>query len=393
MTLQQRTILIIEDNPDFSRLCKYACMAAFDALQRDLPTLYAEMLAQQYLSATMLNGARTVLQAFDLAQAAQLIHSQPEIGLVSVDLALATGEAGLSVHDRSSGHEPGGMRVLQTLRQLERAPLAVVVTGETLMDYAREAFQRHKVLAFFQKARFEPLDYQQTVLAALWYSEASHLIERIEQYAQDPDFLQVARACWQRALACRQYEVEGTSRQIDLSFPEDLGLRIELAQSRLDPMTGRPGSEWTRLALKRLVIGSDNWALLQVRLVKLAPFQANYPSQLDALYFMALRTLRDTLVEQQSLPSFVGLIGREYREVPCLVAILEARSLAELERLAALIVARFTQAAPALLPFRDRSLIERLPQLALSSWSSQLAEHCDDFADLHAAIDRLNAEQ
>ncbi|NJN19045.1 MAG: response regulator, partial [Oscillochloris sp.] len=373
--ISAQTLLIVEDAADFSTLCRFACDSACKEFVQTLALLYPKLA----LAEPEPRPAYTIVMAATQAEALAAIQEHPRIGFVSVDLALEAGESGLSDDDRAAGKDAGGMHVLQALRQAGQTPPAVVVTGETLLAYAREAFQKHKVLAFFQKARFELSDYRQTVLAALWYNEALSHLERIERYGEDPAYLPLVQACWQQALDCCTYLADGRQRRLEISFPEDPALRLKLVQSQLDPVSGRPGSEWTKTALKHYVISGDSWSVLQTRLTNLATFRANYPSQLDALQALVLQSLKDVLVQYQETPIFLGVLGREYRSEPCFVVILQSRPQNHLHAIAKAVGARFREDAAALLPYQERHRTAHIPHLGIARWTSQVAHDRDDF--------------
>jgi ActR/RegA family two-component response regulator len=209
MTTTPRTVLIVEDDRLLSESYKGACrLAIYDLANAGLP-VRAE-----------------IVQAHTFAEAMAAAAGAERLDFASVDLALDPSEQGPHNAQHAGGHETSGMHVLERLNGRTPPPIAVVISGETLIAYALDALQRFGAMHFFEKSRFSIEQYQAVVKAALLYLQARDTLDGIERDGAHPDDLADAERLWDAArLAAREADVAWQR------FPSDLGLRIKAARA------------------------------------------------------------------------------------------------------------------------------------------------------------------
>lgn len=310
---RKRTLLIVEDDPALNQQYQLFCQLAIIAqLETGAETPWQVQTAASYDEA---------IACLDVGM----------VDILSIDLALQAKEVGLNDKDRQAGNEPGGMRLLKHMRGQGIHPLVMVVSGETLLSYARDALQRYGVLAYFQKGQpgFED-DYQHTIQAALAYLQGRELVERLESYHAAPEAIQRAARYWEKAL-----EQSALANLGEWSFPENLETRLATVKTRLFPGSSIPGEEWTREYLRRRVLRGDAWVLVQAYLQNFETFAAGQASQVTPL-LSYVAGLFDDQGEKMGCPAeFTGAWRHEDLLGPCILALFppcEAEQVREIEQ-------------------------------------------------------------
>jgi hypothetical protein len=265
-------------------------------------------------------------------------------------------------------------------------PLVVVVSGETLLSYARDALQRYGVFAYFQKGQsgFEE-DYLHTVQAALSYLQAQSLIGKLETYQADPDAIQAAARHWENAR-----DHSGQANLGEWSFPDNLDTRIGAIKTRLYPGSNIPGEEWTRDYLRKRILRSDQWVLLQAYLLNFDTFAAGQASQVAPLLTYVAGLIQQQAEKFGHPAAFTGAWRHDDLLGPCILALLPPCDGALLEKIELAVLAEFSdsagkfvhgwQLAPEL---RDPAL---LPRLAVRSWHGK----DQPFSDWPEFVDKLS---
>lgn len=363
-----RTLLIVEDDPALNQQYHLFCQLAIGTQVE--PGLQA---------------AWQVKTAFTYEEALACLNAGP-VDFVSVDLALQAKEIGLGDKDRTVGNEPGGMRLLKHIQKLGIHPLVVVVSGETLLSYARDALQRYGVLAYFQKGQpnFEE-DYLHTVQAALSFLQAQALIGQLEAYQAAPEIIQRAALHWDMAK-----EHSNLANLGEWSFPDNLETRISALKSRLYPGSNLPGDEWTREYLRRRILRSDQWMLVQVYLRNFDTFAAGQASQVAPLLSYVSGLIQQQGEKLGCPPVFTGAWRHEDLLGPCLLALFPACEAARAAQIEHAVQAEFTGSAGKFVhgwqlnpEIRDPAL---LPHLALRSWRGA----DQPFSDWPEFVDKLS---
>jgi len=171
MPSQERTLLIVEDQDDISAQLAVACQHVLQALSSKLPT----------------RPTGVVKQAKNYQQAKTILKEQP-IDFISIDIALSKQEEGLQANDLAR-KAPGGMALLRGLQEIERPPIAVMVSGETQPDYFIKSLGKYGALAFYRK----PIsfnEYMSAVRAALSLPDTFCQVRHLEGYRDVDMFIQ-----------------------------------------------------------------------------------------------------------------------------------------------------------------------------------------------------------
>jgi|GEM_PF-1321691 len=362
MAAKQRTVLIVEDDLDFRPLLEKSCKMAFDRFASILREIYRDLPEDGLYAITEPADTGLILLAADESQAHDMLMAHPDLDFVSVDLALAKDEYGLNDADGDLSSGVGGMRILHELRATNKRVLAVVVSGEKESSYPVKATLKYKVIGYREKARFDLRDYSRIVTAALLYQQALDHITQVELLNTDPDNLDLAQRCWKHAKQVIAEDEAATLRAVDLNFPEDLGLRIEVLTAKLDWTTKRPTNEWIDHALRNLVIGKNDWALMRIQFSDFDRFRKEYTDQVDELGFLVVGAIKHTLKDAKVTGAFVGVLPQEYLPEPCFIVILSANEERRLQALAAKIVEEYHKHNLMLLPFQFRDTVIKSQQ-------------------------------
>jgi CheY-like chemotaxis protein len=361
MATTTRTLLIVEDDPTLNTLFKLHC---------------------EQVLATLPHVAGKVEQAFDYEQASQFLATG-SIDLISVDIALGKDEEGKT--DRERGiKEASGMTLLQELQQRQKHPLALVVSGEMLQSYALDAYRKYGVLAFYQKARFNDVEYQHAIKAALYYLDAAEAVKRPES---ELDLVR-AKQRWAEAIAAAEF---ASIRAHD--FPGDMGNTIELALSRqTDSLTGLPNQHWSEAQLRRYVIGQSHWAMILIAINGFERFVRKYASQEESILFFVgklLKRVREIFNDDQI---FIGHLGHlEYTLEPTFILLPGPDTKLKLANIAAWIEKAFSQTGST--PFTHE--FKQLPQseLKFQLLAKVITSTEYSFQDLHEVLDTLRIPQ
>ncbi len=182
MDVVKRTLLVVEDDKMLNLMLTMSCR---EVLQQ-LPHIEG-----------------TIKQAFSYDEAKQIIDTL-SIDFISVDIALTPEEENKTDIDRSK-KDAGGIRVLKKLRLMGQVPPAVIVSGESLPSYRKDAYHKYGVLKFFQKDKFDKSQYENAVKSALYYLDAVQSTE-----------LESAKNSWHKALHAAR--IAGISKE---SFPKE----------------------------------------------------------------------------------------------------------------------------------------------------------------------------
>jgi CheY-like chemotaxis protein len=370
MSEKTRTILVVEDDADLCDLYVAACEAAIATLKRD--------------------DSIHVIEAPTYHDAKKTLEHTSDIRLASIDLALRAEERGLRDTDRQD-NEAGGMRLLEQIRTMNLPVLSVIVTGETLQSYATDALQKYGVVRFFDKARWQQDEYEDTLVAILYYLDTEDILSEIEQGAEDlPQLFQRAEASWEQTKKYAQ------RAHIERTLPHDLSTRITMLrertrnENRLDPMTNLPSSDITAGRLKEAVVGRDHgWALLQIRLRNFKALQNSRSSQIHPIFLHITRLIQDTVNQQpRNERIFVGMLGQGAFADPCFVILMRAtpvdtRQLSQIKQIKSTIAEQFDASAPS---FTDQMAIRKgqqqvVPQLEIREWNCE-KDFFPDFPDL-----------
>ncbi|NTU80347.1 MAG: hypothetical protein HGA45_13385 [Chloroflexales bacterium] len=358
-----RTILIVEDDRLLSESYKTACrLAIYELTGEALPVEVR------------------IIQAYTLNEAFAEIKDAPRLDFVSVDLALDPSEQGIRQEQRTIGREAGGMRILRQLKERQPAPVAVVISGETLLSYATDALQRYGVMHFFEKARFDIEQYKAVVKAALWYIQAVESLEQLEQADSSLGELDEAARCWGEARA------SAAAAGIDAHrFPSDLELRLKAARARFtDQATGLPIGRLAQGYLKQYVL-LQHWSVFCVHVTNFATFRAAYPSQVDPLLFFLAETVREATASYAE--AFTGLLGTGIGADPTLVVALNIEQPAELGAIKSRIEATVAHNAPMFTSSLSKAPAPSVPAVHVACWHSKKHQ----FSDLNDLLDALGS--
>ncbi len=302
MANEKRTILIVEDDKDLNEQYRMFCQLALASL----PEL---SIVNTY----------EIRPAYSFEEAIDMLRTDT-VDFISVDLALDRREGGLKDKDRIAGNEPGGMRLLKQIHQQARQPIVVVVSGETLLSYARDALQNYDALAYFQKGQpgFEE-DYLYTVQSALTFMEGERLLDRVEASLADPGAFDRAENFWRITK-----ELAAHANLSERHFPENLDARISGIRARYYPGTPIPGETWTKDYLRKNIFRTNRWVLFQASIGNFETFAAGQASQVAPLLTF-LADLIDQIGKKAGCQNtFAGAWRHENLLGPCILALLPA---------------------------------------------------------------------
>ncbi len=366
MATTRRTLLLVEDDVALNEVYTTFCQIA-------LQELYAEGLP--------VDGV--VEQAFDYSRAGKVLESRP-VDFVSIDIALSEQEVGLTEEKRLE-REPGGMKLLRELQRVERQPLAVVVTGQTLQSYASDALQKYGVLAFYQKARFDSDKYKNAIKAVLWYLDALDLITEPETELD----ITAALESWKKALgAADMAGIKGRP------FPESVGYQIEAKRDELThSVTGLPIGHWTQEKLRDKIVGHQDWALVRVTIKGFGRFVATFPSQEEPILSLVAGLLKRARDEFQDQGLFIGHLGYlEHTLEPTFVLIFGEGGARHVADSAHWIETEFQKTGSELfMPALESIAGQHGLALSVEARAMTGAEHT--FPDLHLLLDTLGSSQ
>lgn len=360
-----RTLLIVEDDPDLSNQYRMLWKLAL----AQIPEISSETKYQ-------------VRQAHSYAQALQML-GEGNVAFMSVDLALREQERNLVDTDRAAGREAGGMLLLREAQKLAHPPITVIVSGETLLSYARDSLQKYGALAYFQK---DQLDFQEvfthTLRATLWYLEAEEWIERLEKFQAGPEAIDIAAMCWERAIS----EAAGASVG-ERNFPANIAARLGPVRDRLLPNSRVPGVQWTEAILRRRVLNSEDWILMQMWIRNYPEFASAQASQVHPLVVYLAGVTEQVCREYACGGLFLGAWHSDTLIGPCLVALLVQDCTEVAVSIAESVTEEFQRSAGNFVHgFQLTGGHGPLPQLGLKLWYGTNYP----FADWPDLVDRLS---
>jgi hypothetical protein len=358
-----RTILIVEDDKDLSFQYQLFCQLAINSLnETDVEDI-------------------NVKSAFNIEQAKKVID-QEHVIFISVDLALQADEINLNDNDRRLGLEPGGMQLLKHLQSQPKQPLSIVVSGETLLSYAKDALQKYRVFAYYQKSDPNLLEeYQHAVKAALFYNMAERIIADIETFSANYNLLEFAKSRWEYAIR----EAVGANAS-ERSFPIDLTSRIKELMGELAPDAKIPGPKWTERVLRKLLAEND-WFLIQARIYNFSSFVESQQSQIGPLLFFTSNLLIERLNKSGFSIDYIGLWRNEVGG-PCIIIIIKSYLIMNLQNAFREIDMEFREFADKF-THNQKVMVSGpvvqgvVPELQLRSWTRQ------EFSDWHELLDLL----
>lgn len=352
MMTTKRTLLVVEDDQVLNKLYKIHC----EEVLKELPHIEGK-----------------VEQAFDYDQAREILNAQP-VDFISVDIALSQEEEGITDQQRVQ-REVGGMALLKELEEAQRQPLTVIVSGETLLSYAIDAYRKYGILVFYQKDRFNVEEYKHAIKAALWYLDAAELSEKPE--------IEAALASWKRALAAA--EIAGIKEH---QFPEDIGHKIEARWTHA--VTGLPTSRWTEEKLTDRVVERHDWGLIRLSIDGFRKFTTVFASQEQAILSFTANLLKRAGDRFQNQGFFVGHLGHlEQIPEPSFVIILDTQQMEQAAALSDWLKSEFEKKEGLFSPaFEDKASRQKL---ALNVDTSILTGSDYFFEDLHRLLDTLGS--
>lgn len=354
MTATKRTLLVVEDDRFYNETYRMHCEEVLKELAH-------------------LDG--TVKQAFSYAEAKAFIENHL-VDFISVDIALSKEEEGKSDRQREE-REAGGMTLLRELQRARKQPLAVIVSGETLLSYALDAYRKYGILAFYQKDRFNIDEYKSAVKAALWYLDAHDLIEKPE--------IEAAAASWQKTLTAAR--AAGIKEQ---QFPEPIEEKIKVRWTH--PVTGLPIGRWTEERLRDRVVKQRGWALVRVTVNNFSKFVATYASQEESILSYMGDLLREAGTRRSDQDYFVGHLGhRAFPAEPSFVIIFGEHGLDQAATAADWIKSQFETKDQLFQPALEK---KSKPHDPIMSIETRVRYGSDEFfEDLHRLLDALGSDR
>ena len=352
MPSQERTLLIVEDQDDISAQLAVACQHVLQALSSKLPT----------------RPTGVVKQAKNYQQAKTILKEQP-IDFISIDIALSKQEEGLQANDLAR-KAPGGMALLRELQEIERPPIAVMVSGETQPDYFIKSLGKYGALAFYRK----PIsfnEYMSAVRAALWYWDAVELVSQDIKVAQD---------CWKQALKAAKAANLDTSH-----FPTQVGQKIK---SLTHPITQLPDVDWTENKLrKKAILDRDEWVFTRVIIKGFEDFVEKYKSQEKGIFNRIASLLKKARDEFQDQEISIGHLGHHASEF---VIISGTKRIvpSEIQRWIKTIETRFNDQAHLFAPSEN---LASQKKLKLTFEAKILTSDEEAYSDLHSLLDALGS--
>jgi ActR/RegA family two-component response regulator len=285
MAFQERTLLIVEDDKVYNAWYSQYCRDVLDELSH-------------------VKG--TIKQAFSYSQAKNILDTE-SVDFISVDIALAKEEEDKTDEQREYS-EAGGMLLLKNIQATNTPPLAIVVSGETLLSYAIDAYQGFGILAFYQKDRFDIDQYKQAIKAALYYLDAAEYAEKTE--------IGAVLESWGKALAAAK-----AANIKEKYFPEDIGEKVKVRWTH--PVTGLPNGHWTEEKLRNRVVGQQDWGvLLKITIHGFSKFVARFASQEEAILTLVVGSLKQVYQKLSNHDCFIGHLGYyDYSSEPSFIII------------------------------------------------------------------------
>lgn len=291
MTHKERTLLIVEDDVDYNDAFKEYCESALDAVSQDLG----------------IQG--TIKQAYTYPDAQKILSSGQSVDFVSLDLALVQGEK-----------EASGMRLLRELRAKNSRTIAIIISGESNIDYPLEAIQRLGAMAYFSKSRITDEVYEHTLKAALRYLKTEDQVLALEQQSEpNPIRLEEAKEHWRKVLA--DIATAGIAQR---QLPDDLSPRIDaLHQKLLDPHTQLPVGWLLRNTLATRVFNAEKWSMIHVRVENFGIIQISQPSMVKPVLLAITNLLKDVVARYQKFNPFIGFLDQYQTINPSFIIILD----------------------------------------------------------------------
>lgn len=362
MSSINQTILIVEDDKDLSLQYQLFCRLAIASPDNS----HVEDI--------------NIQSASNIEEAKRIID-QEHVVFMSVDLALRADEINLNDRDRTIGLEPGGMQLLKHLQSRPQRPISIVVSGETLLSYAKDALQKYGVFAYYQKSDSKLLEeYQHAVKAALFYVDADRLISDIDALHASFDLLESANSYWEKAVQ----EAVGANAS-ERSFPVDLGPRIKELKAELDSDAKIPNAKWTERVLRRLMT-EDNWTLIQAQIHNFSSFVESQQSQIGPLLFFISRILSESLNRSRLPIDYIGLWRSEVGG-PCIIVITKLPQVNNLQKTLRDVDAEFREFADKFTHNQNLMVVGPIhqsvaPELRLRSWTNQVFSDWQELVDI-----------
>ncbi len=354
MVITKRTLLVVEDDEILNRLYKIHC----EEILKEFPHIEG-----------------VVEQAFNYSQAESILKSQA-VDFISVDIALSRAEEGKTDQQREE-REAGGMILLKQLQTTGRRPLTVIVSGETLLSYAIDAYKKYGIMAFYQKDRFNIDEYQNAVKAILWYLDASELIEKPEVVA--------AAESWQKTLTAAK--IAGIKEQ---QFPESIGDKLETRWTHA--VTGLPMGRWTEEILRNRAVERRDWALIRVTVKGFSKFTNVFASQEEPILAFSGEILQQAAKQFMEQEFFIGHLGhRKVTLEPNFVVILGKQNVDRVADIAAWIKTEFDKKDGLFMPAFENKAKQQ--ELILTVETRILKGSELFFEDLHRLLDTLGSTQ
>jgi CheY-like chemotaxis protein len=361
-------VLIVEDDKELSDSYEFMCQIAASLVNED---------AKVSLD---LN----VLKAFSYLEAIATLDEKEGIDLISIDLALQTDEKNLNDNDRGEGRDPGGMRILRYLQaKMNKRPVVVIMSGETLRSYLIDALQTYGIFAFFQKSKDED-NYEVAIQAIMLYVAANELISEIESDARNYSRLKQAEHYWESAKK-KSEEASVASH----NFPLDLDAKIKNVRSKLiDQDVLIPGKPWVEDILREDILGKDNWTLVKFQINNYSAFASKQPAQVNVLFTHLYNVIIDKYNEVQfTQEMFVGIWRQDYLTGPCMLAVFNENIPLSANNLAKAVIVDFEENASNFTGFDDNGEKTPTPKIAYNTWNG--TNHKSEFSDWHQIINIL----
>jgi CheY-like chemotaxis protein len=358
-----QTILIVEDDKDLNLQYQLFCQLAITSLHDiDIASI-------------------NIKSAYNFEQAKKIID-QERVDFISIDLALQGSETDLSDKDRSMGLEPGGMQLLKHLRTKPILPIAIVVSGESLLSYAKDALQKYNVFAYYQKSSSSLTEeYQHALKAAVFYVNAYNLVSDIEAFKTSVDLIKSANSYWESAV--QEAISANTSER---NFPVDIGAKIKSLEKEIDAETKIPCHSWTEHALRRL-LKEEGWELIQAQIYNFSAFAESQQSQVGPLLFFISNLLKNNLVKFGLRIDYIGLWRNEVSG-PCVIVATKTQKEMNFDSMFSAIQLEFKNFAkqfthnPSLM-VPDSASQGVVPEMRINHWNNGA------FSDWHELVDKL----
>lgn len=362
--VKQKIILIVEDDRRLSNDYKTLCKEAIDQLNDK--------------DGLAINS--TIMQAYSYKEARDVItNTSLQIEFASIDLALTKNEHNMS----GIKPQPGGMRVLRDLNELDNPPASVVLTGEGRLDYARRALQNYGVLSFFQKDLLDISEYISAIKSAMWYQYLCQITDTLSKNVS-PTSLEIAEDALKKAQVLAQ-----KAGQENWSILADQKTKIKLAHSKLiHGYTDLPLGDLTEHELRKRVVGHKDIVVVRVRINNLRNFLRQYSSQEEAV-FTYLRDLIKKTKDFCTSNFFVGHLGTYDSDFVDLVIVLNKDNESALNCIKG-ILNEFNETAINFFPFEK--IEQGIPEHErINLEAKNLWVDAEPVYDLHELLDKLRA--